>query len=114
MAPLWGPCSTPPSAGVSPATVTATLVSGETVRVRVRLGTDTRDASDSRQRLCFFFFPLFFNGAAGTRSQAAGPNRACDLSPLPSLSQPVLFSTEMAGAKRPPTQDTSAKPILCV
>ena len=52
-----------PSTGVSPATVTATLVSGETVRVRARSGTDTRDASDSHQlpvlSVGFFFFPLF-------------------------------------------------------
>lgn len=61
MAPPWGPCSTPSSTGVSPATVTATLASGETVRVRARSGTDTWDASDSRQLpvVRFFFFPLF-------------------------------------------------------
>lgn len=112
---LWGPCSTPPSTGVSPATVTATLVSGETVRVRARSGTDTRDASDSRQlpvlSVGFFFFFLFFNGAAGTRSQTARPKEPA-ISPrsqaCPSWSFPARKWLELKG----PTQDTEVQPIL--
>lgn len=117
MAPLWGPCSTPSSTGVSPATVTATLVSGETVQVRARSGTNTWDASDSRQlpmlSVWFFFFPLFFNGAAGTRSQTAQPEQPV-ISPrsqaCPSRSFPARKWLELKG----PTQDTDAQPIVCV
>lgn len=96
--------------------MTATLVSGETVRVRVRSGTDTQDASDSRQLPVlsgFFFPPFFFNGAAATQSQTAGPKEPV-ISPrfqaCPSWSFPARKWLELKG----PTQDTSAKPILCV